>query len=134
MTQPTNTENNDRLSWYAPWDGDFDLKDGDELARLAADLLGNRWTEAVEVALSLHGREMKTDPGNTPAVAPQAKIRVEAQAKWEDVGKGWQYDQFLPLPDGWTYEQVNAILRDGYTVYFEPINKPDEPKEEEGDL
>lgn len=113
-----------RLSWYNPWDGDFNLGDGDELARLAADLLGNRWTEAVEVALSLHGPEMKTTP---------PKIRVEAQAKWEDMGKGWQYDEFLSLPEGWTYEQVSKILWDGYTVYFEPINKPDEPDEDEED-
>src|SRR5688572_29020531 len=104
MTQQTDQHaDENRLSWYNPWDGDFNLADGDELARLAADLLGNRWTEAVEVTLSLHGPEMKTDP---------PKIRAEAQAKWEDVGKGWQSDEFLSLPAGWTYEQVSKILWD----------------------
>ena len=93
---------------YEPFDGDFESEQGDELARLANDLLGNQFVEAVEIALSLHGSE-GTDP---------TRIRVEVNEDEET--EGWDYDRFLDIPEGWTYEQVARILADGYTVYFQP--------------
>lgn len=93
---------------YEPYDGDY--SDGDKLAFLATDLLGENFTEAIEVALSLHGRDMKTDP-------PQ--IRVEAT--WNLDQEGWEYDKFRDIPENWTIERVTEALLDGYTAYVRPI-------------
>ncbi len=86
------------MSNYIPFDGDYDETRTDELSKLAADLLGDRFSESLEICVTFE------DGG----------IRVMGS----DDGEEWEWNKIEPLPDGWPAGQVEELLEE--TVYFKP--------------
>jgi hypothetical protein len=95
---------------YEPFDGDYKVGPNEELCFFIDNLLGDYFSDCAEIAITLYGPEVYT---------ASPVIRIEAT--WNLNKPGWEHDEFVPIPEGYSYDQIKEWLFDGYVAYFKPL-------------